>query len=61
MQQMQPRSSILIKRYSQTRLFDTSAAEYCSKEQLRQLAEAGVPFVVIDVETSEDVTELLIA
>ena len=59
MQEMPPRSSIVIKRFTQTRLFDTSAAAYCSRNELRLMAEAGVPFVVIDVETGNDVTESL--
>ena len=59
MQEMPPRSSIVIKRFTQTRLFDTCAAEYCSQNELRHKAEAGVAFVVIDVETGNDVTESL--
>ena len=59
MQEMPPRSSIVIKRFTQTRLFDTSAAEYCTRTELGHKAEAGVTFVVIDVETGDDVTESL--
>lgn len=61
MQDLPQRSSILIKRYTQTRFFDTCAAEYCSMDELRHLAETGVCFVVIDVTTGEDVTQSLIA
>lgn len=61
MQEMPPRSLIVIKRFTQTRLFDTCAAEYCTKDELHHKAEAGVTFVVIDVETGDDVTQSLLA
>lgn len=57
-----PRSpSILIKRYAQSRLFDTTAEQYRTVDELRHWAETGVRFAVIDAETGNDVTQVLLA
>lgn len=53
--------SVIVKRYAQSRLYDTTDGRYVSIEQLKRWAVEGVPFVVIDNETGEDVTHVLIA
>jgi len=53
--------SILIKRYAQSRLFDTTAAQYRTLDELRHWAETGVRFAVVDAETGNDVTQVLLA
>ena len=52
---------ILIKRYGRSRLYDTVALRYLSVEDLRQWAKDGIPFVVVDSETGDDVTRVLVA
>ncbi len=52
---------ILIRRYGRSRLYDTHHARYVSVEQLRQWVVSGVAFCVIDTETGEDVTRVLLA
>jgi polyhydroxyalkanoate synthesis regulator protein len=53
--------SVLVKRYAQSRLYDTANQRYVSVEQLRRWAVEGVPFAVFDSETGEDVTLVLLA
>ncbi len=51
----------LIKRYAQTRLYDTAAAAYVTVEELRRRVRDGEPVVVIDRDTGEDITRILLA
>jgi polyhydroxyalkanoate synthesis regulator protein len=51
----------LIKRYARTRLYDTQAARYVSLRDLRVWAARGVAFIVIDAETGDDITRVLLA
>lgn len=51
----------LVKRYAKTRLYDTVAASYVTLADLRAWKITGRPFVVIDVETGEDITHILLA
>ena len=51
----------LIKRYARSRLYDTEAACYVTLSDLRAWTVAKVPFIVIDVETGNDVTRVLLA
>ena len=52
---------ILVKRYALSRLYDTRNQCYVSVEQLRGWAAKGVAFSVIDTETGNDVTKVLLA
>ena len=52
---------LLIKRYARSRLYDTSGSRYVSVEQLRKWAADGMAFSVIDTESGEDVTRVLLA
>jgi len=51
----------LVKRYARSRLYDTQAACYVTVSDLQAWAKAGVAFVVIDTETGDDVTRVLLA
>ena len=52
---------VLIKRYGRRRLYDTVHSRYLTVEDLRQWVDNGISFVVVDVETGEDVTRVLLA
>jgi polyhydroxyalkanoate synthesis regulator protein len=52
---------ILIKRYDRSRLYDTVAARYLTVRDLREWARNGVRFVVVDEETGDDITRVLLA
>ena len=54
-------ASILVKRYARTRFYDTSRACYVSVEDLRRWRAGGVAFAVLDAETGEDVTRVVLA
>ncbi len=54
-------SPILVKRYAGTRLYDTSAGRYVSVEDLRRWRRRGIGFIVLDVETGDEVTAVLLA
>lgn len=56
-----PRAPILVKRYAQSRLYDTDSARYRTIAELHQWAETGVRFAVVDAETGHDVTQVLLA
>jgi polyhydroxyalkanoate synthesis regulator protein len=51
----------LVKRYARTRLYDTEAACYVTVTQLRDWQVRGIAFTVIDVETGQDITKVLLA
>ena len=53
--------SILVKQYARSRLYDTQNHGYVSVDQLRGWAAKGVAFSVLDTETGEDVTAVLLA
>jgi len=51
----------LVKRYGRARLYDTQAACYVTVADLREWQARGVAFTVVDVETGQDVTRVLLA
>ena len=51
----------LVKRYGRRRLYDTQAACYVTLADLRSWALKGIPFTVIDAETGDDITRVLLA
>ena len=55
------RLPILVKRYGGGRLYDGAAGRYVTIGDLKTWAARAVPFVVIDTETGEDVTRVLLA
>ena len=57
-----PKSSpILVKRYARDRLYDTTSGRYLTVADLQRWADRAVSFVVLDVETREDITRVLLA
>ena len=52
---------IVVKRFARSRLYDTIAARYLTVDDLREWAENDVRFVVVDAETGDDVTRVLLA
>ena len=54
-------SSILVKRYARSRLYDTLNRQYVTVEQLRTWTATGVALSVIDTESGDDVTQVLLA
>jgi polyhydroxyalkanoate synthesis regulator protein len=52
---------IVIRRYARSRLYDAVAERYVTIETLRVWQDSAVAFCVIDVETGEDVTRVLLA
>ena len=52
---------IVIKRYACSRLYDAAGACYVSIDMLRTWRAQAVAFTVLDAETGEDVTGVLLA
>jgi polyhydroxyalkanoate synthesis regulator protein len=52
--------SVLVKQYARSRLYDTTNQRYVSVEQLRSWTAEGLAFAVIDAETGEDITGVLL-
>ena len=51
----------LVKRYARARLYDTTAACYVTIAELRSWKRSGRAFIVIDAETGDDITRILLA
>jgi polyhydroxyalkanoate synthesis regulator protein len=51
---------ILIKRYANSRLYDSLKARYVSVDELRDWKERGVRFEVRDAESGEDASRVLL-
>lgn len=51
-----PTETVIIKKYANRRLYDTSSSSYVTLEHLAQLVKSGVEFVVQDAKTGEDLT-----
>ena len=56
-----PAKPILIKRYGRTRLYEAARGRYLSIDDLRGWQRNHVAFVVVDSETGDDITRLLLA
>ena len=52
---------ILVKRYGRSRLYDTRQRRYVTLADLRDWLRRGIAFVVMDTETGEDITRVLLA
>ncbi len=52
---------VLVKRFARSRLYDTVDRRYVSTDDLRDWAEDGTAFRVVEAETGEDITRLLLA
>jgi polyhydroxyalkanoate synthesis regulator protein len=59
-----PRNSnqpILVKRYARARLYDTVGLRYVTTDTIRDWLAGGIAVSVIDAESGEDVTRVLLA
>lgn len=52
---------IVIKKYANRRLYDTSASRYVTLDHLRELVRANAEFEVVDAKTGEDLTRGVLA
>jgi polyhydroxyalkanoate synthesis regulator protein len=50
-----------VKRYGRCRLYDTQAACYVTLGDLQSWAVKGIAFTVVDAETGDDITRVLLA
>jgi len=50
----------VIKKYPNRRLYDTALSKYITLEDVRRLVRDGVPFVVRDAQTDEDLTRSIL-
>lgn len=55
-----PETPILVKRYAQSRFYETANARYVTLDELRQWARERVVFTVRDAETGDDITRVLL-
>jgi polyhydroxyalkanoate synthesis regulator protein len=56
-----PVSPTLIKRHGGSRLSDTSRPRYMTVDELRDWERKGIIFTVLDAETGEDITHVVLA
>jgi polyhydroxyalkanoate synthesis regulator protein len=54
-------AAIVIRRYGRSRLYDAAGGRYVTVETLRHWRDRAIAFTVIDVETGQDVTRVLLA
>ncbi|MAK64804.1 MAG: polyhydroxyalkanoate synthesis repressor PhaR [Maricaulis sp.] len=54
-------SEIVIKKYANRRLYDTSTSQYVTLDYLRDLVKKGTDFQVIDAKSGEDLTRGVLA
>jgi len=47
---------VIIKKYANRRLYNTSSSSYVTLEHLSEMVKEGVDFVVYDAKTNEDIT-----
>jgi polyhydroxyalkanoate synthesis repressor PhaR len=52
---------IIIKRYARKRLYHAEQGQYVTLDVLRDWTAKGIDFSVVDVETGDDVTRVLLA
>lgn len=50
----------VIKKYPNRRLYDTELSRYITLEDVRRLVRDGIPFVVRDAQTDEDLTRSIL-
>ena len=55
------KDEIVIKKYANRRLYDTSTSQYVTLDHLRDLVKKGVHFQVIDAKSGEDLTHGVLA
>lgn len=53
--------TVIIKKYANRRLYDTSASRYVTLDHLRELVSEGRDFKVVDAKTGDDLTRGVLA
>lgn len=61
MTEAQKTDPVIIKKYANRRLYDTSASRYVTLDHLRDLVREGRDFKVIDAKSNEDLTRGVLA
>jgi polyhydroxyalkanoate synthesis repressor PhaR len=51
---------VVIKKYSNRRLYNTETSSYVTLDQLASMARAGTEFIVYDATTGDDITRLVL-
>ena len=51
-----PQSAVVIKKYANRRLYNTSTSTYVTLDDLATMVKAGTDFLVYDAKTGEDIT-----
>ena len=60
-QQSEPgREPVVVKKYANRRLYDTSSSAYVTLDDLAEMVKSGVDFVVYDAKTNEDLTRQIL-
>lgn len=61
MSQNDKSGTVVIKKYANRRLYDTSASRYVTLDHLRELVKEGRDFQVVDAKSGEDLTRGVLA
>lgn len=61
MSQSDKSDTVVIKKYANRRLYDTSASRYVTLDHLRELVKEGRDFQVVDAKSGEDLTRGVLA
>ncbi|WP_019961068.1 polyhydroxyalkanoate synthesis repressor PhaR [Woodsholea maritima] len=61
MSQTDPNAPIIIKKYANRRLYDTSASRYVTLDHLRELVKSNTDFKVVDAKSGDDLTRGVLA
>jgi len=48
--------SVVVKRYANSRFYNTTVPGYVTPEELREMAGTGVDLIVYDAQTGENIT-----
>ena len=51
---------VVVKKYANRRLYDTSSSAYVTLDDLAEMVKSGVDFVVYDAKTNEDLTRQIL-
>jgi polyhydroxyalkanoate synthesis repressor PhaR len=54
------KSTVVIRKYENRRLYDTSASRYINLEDVARMIRGGVDFEVVDAKTGEDLTRVVL-
>ena len=54
------RDPVVVKKYANRRLYDTSSSAYVTLDDLAEMVKSGVDFVVYDAKTNEDLTRQIL-